>query len=321
MRAPDFWMEGGLLSALLAPIGWLYGVATFVRLAVGRPWRAPVPVVCVGNLTAGGSGKTPVCLNLGRRLKDLNPHYVSRGYGGSEQGPLLVDPDFHDAAQVGDEPLLLSRVAPTWVARNRAAGARAAVAAGAGALILDDGLQNPSLAKDVSLAVVDGGVGFGNERMIPAGPLREPIDIGLKRVDAVVVLGEDKADAADRCAGHFILSARIVPAMPPENFPDQPLLTFAGIGRPEKFFSTLKAMGGDIIEERTFPDHHPYSRNEIQNIWTDAATDGAIPITTEKDIVRVPAELRDGIRVLTIDLEWEHQALLDTFLEGLSNGE
>mgnify|MGYP000638645222 CR=1 FL=1 len=193
MRAPDFWQpgKGGFAAMALAPLGRVYAAAGAARRAAARPWKAPVPVICIGNLVAGGAGKTPVALDFGKRLIDSGEtvHFLSRGYGGTEKGPLRIDPAIHTCQAVGDEPLLLARLAPTWIAADRRLGCQAAVAAGAGIVIMDDGFQNPTTVKDLSVIVIDGGYGFGNGRVMPAGPLREPVAAGLKRAQAVVVIG------------------------------------------------------------------------------------------------------------------------------------
>jgi tetraacyldisaccharide 4'-kinase len=196
VRAPEFWTEDGALARTLAPLAAAYAGAGCLRRALARPVAVSVPVVCVGNLVTGGAGKTPVVLALlgALRQRGETPHALTRGYGGREAGPLRVDPARHDAARVGDEALLLARAAPTWVARDRPAGAKAAVAAGASLVVMDDGFQNPSLQKDLSILVVDGRYGFGNGRVVPAGPLREPLAWGLARADAVVVVGEARED-------------------------------------------------------------------------------------------------------------------------------
>ena len=194
MRAPGFWQKDGLLPRLLAPASLCFAAGGWLRRRLASPQHVEAQVICVGNLVAGGAGKTPVAVAIGERLlaRGATVHFLSRGYGGRERGPLRVEPDRHGAADVGDEPLLLARTAPTWIARDRAAGAAAAVTAGAGVIVMDDGFQNHTLRKDLSLLVVDGGYGFGNKRVMPAGPLREPLASGLGRADAVVLIGTDQ---------------------------------------------------------------------------------------------------------------------------------
>lgn len=308
MRAPDFWRHDGLAAEALAPLGWAWETVGRLRRVLKRPWRAPVPVISVGNLIAGGAGKTPVALAIAAlaACRTRRPHFVSRGYGGREVGPLRIDPARHDARDVGDEPLLLARVAPCWVARDRAAGARAAVAAGAGALILDDAHQNSSLAKDLSLVVIDGGYGFGNDRVMPAGPLRERRDRGIARADAAIIVGEDRSFCARSLPpGLPCLSARLVPTGDYFAIAEQPVLAFAGIGRPAKFFETLREIGCDLVRTQTFPDHHRYCADEIMRLCEQATAEGLIPITTAKDFVRLPPEARPMVRVLEIRLVFD----------------
>lgn len=325
MRSPAFWTRGraSTPARLLSPAGWVWQRVSDLRRAAARPWTAPVPVLCVGNLTAGGAGKTPVVLALLARLRDRGrrPHALSRGYGGRERGPLQVDPERHTAAAVGDEPLLLAAVAPAWVARNRVAGARAAIAAGADCVVLDDGFQNPHLAKTVSLIVVDGGAGFGNGRVIPGGPLRETIASGLARADAVVMVGEDRAGvrarveaAAPRCP---VLPARLEPADEARWLAGQRVLAFAGIGLPAKFFATLRALGAELVATRSFPDHHPYTPDEIMTLCEAAQAAGALPVTTEKDAVRLPPAARAMVRTAPVTLAFDDEAGLDAVLAPL----
>lgn len=332
MKAPAFWSAPpGLLSALLAPLGALYEGAGKLRRARTRSLRLPVPVVCVGNLSAGGTGKTPVVLSLLKLLtaRGMNPHALSRGYGGSATGPLRVDPARHGADAVGDEPLLLARVAPTWVARDRAAGGRAAVAAGAGCIVMDDGHQNPALHKDLSLIVVDGAAGFGNRRVIPAGPLRESVAAGLARADAVIIIGEDfigegahDVARAVTAAGLPLLRARPAPdAGVAAALKGRKVLAFAGIGRPEKFFATLREIGAEVTEAVGFPDHHPFTRREIAALSARAAALNAQLVTTVKDLTRLPADLpadiRDNVAVLPVDLLWSDPAAAEGLLHRL----
>ena len=270
--------------------------------------RAPVPVVCVGNIVVGGAGKTPVAMSLARHLPGT--HFLSHGYGGSERGPLRVDLARHDHRQVGDEALLLARVAPTWVARDRVAGARAAAEGGASCVIMDDGYQDPSLAKDVSLLVVDGHVGFGIKRCVPAGPLREPVEAGLSRAQAVVLVGEDKAGVTALLGGKPILHARLEPEADAGTLAGQRVLAFAGIGRPAKFFQTLQALDVELIDTRAFADHHPYTPAEIDRLAASAAAQEARLVTTAKDFVRLPPERRDEVEVLRIAVVWDDEVAL-----------
>ncbi len=307
-QAPEFWADGGPLSLLLAPLGWGWAAGSALRGVFATSHKAAVPVICVGNLVIGGTGKTPVACSIGHRLPGA--HFLSRGYGGWEKGPLLVNPQRHGAQRVGDEPLLLAEIAPCWVAKDRAAGARMAVAHGATCIVLDDGFQNPSLVKDVSLLVVDGHVGFGSERCIPAGPLREPVRRGLKRATAVVILGEDKHNIAGRVGKLPVLKATVEPEAEASALAGQQVVAFAGIGRPAKFFGTLERLGAKVVEAYSFPDHHPYHPAEIGEMLAVAEKRGVALITTTKDIVRVPAHLREHIAVLQTTVTWEDEAAL-----------
>ncbi|HEU0071511.1 MAG TPA: tetraacyldisaccharide 4'-kinase [Alphaproteobacteria bacterium] len=323
MRAPDFWQSGGALAALLAPAGCLYALGGRWRRAMTTPQSAAMPVICVGNVSAGGTGKTPVVLALAARLAERpglagHVHAVTRGYGGELAGPVKVDPLVHDAWKVGDEPLLLAKAMPTWVARDRIAGATAAVAGGARLLLLDDGLQNPALAKDLSFLVVDGGAGFGNGRVIPAGPLREPLADALARSDAAIIVGEDRQGAAQRIAGLRpdmpVLRARLVPtATSAAAVARKPLIAFAGIGRPEKFFESLRALGCDVRAARSFADHHPYQPKDAEALAKLAADHGAALVTTAKDAVRWPAGFGAPL-TLDVEIAWADEAALDLLL-------
>ncbi len=321
MRAPDFWWlsEGGPAGRLLEPVGLAYGWATARRLRRGRPWRPPVPVVCVGNLVAGGVGKTPVVVDLVRRLvrdHGLAAVVLSRGHGGRARGPVRVEAGGHEAATVGDEPLMMAREDLTvWVARDRAAGARAAVQAGAGALVMDDGFQNPALVKDLALVVVDGRRGFGNGRLIPAGPLREPVPAGLARADAVLVMGEDSAGVARRLpAGLPLLRATLQPGPRSRALAGRPVVAFAGIGDPEKVFRMLRQVGARVVAAHPFADHHPYQGADIQPILDEAFALGAAPVTTAKDAARLPADQRQQVDVLDVAVSWHDESALDALL-------
>jgi tetraacyldisaccharide 4'-kinase len=324
MRAPDFWSESqgplaGLVAGLLAPVGIAFDAAGRLHRAVARPYRAAAPVICVGNLVAGGSGKTPVVLSLAAVLKarGIEPHIVTRGYGGRLAGPLRVDPARHDARAVGDEALLAAARAPCWVARDRAAGVRAAVAAGARAVLLDDGFQNPHVAKDLSLVVVDAEYGFGNGRLMPAGPLRERISCGLARADAVVLLGDDGAAPPSLASrDRPILRAALEPVAG-ERLAGRRVAAFAGIGRPEKFFATLRQVGAELAIERRFPDHHVFRPGEIAALLGEAERVGAQLVTTAKDFARLAPGERAGIAVLEVELCWRDETALTALLAPL----
>ncbi|WP_207461927.1 tetraacyldisaccharide 4'-kinase [Azospirillum sp. SYSU D00513] len=323
MRTPGFWYgtpdtASRLIARSLAPFGALYGLAGRLRMAAATPYRADIPVVCVGNLVAGGAGKTPVALALLEALKarGIAAHALTRGHGGTERGPLRVDPARHGPVEVGDEALLLAAAAPCWVARDRAAGARAAAAQGAPALVMDDGFQNPGLAKDLSLIVVDGAAGFGNGLLIPAGPLREPVAWGLARADAMVVVGEDRTGVAGLAGSLPVLHARLEPDGAGD-LAGRPVLAFAGIGRPEKFFATLEAAGARIVERAAFADHHPYRAGEIARLLERAGDLGALPVTTAKDAVRLDLEARARVRVLPVRAVWRNTGALDALLDRL----
>ena len=315
MRAPAFWAaeRGGTAAAALTPLSWLYRLAAQARAGLIRPVQADIPVVCVGNFTAGGAGKTPTVLALAALLADegIRPHILTRGYGGSERGPLRVDPACHDVRAVGDEALLLARAAPTWLCRDRPAGAAAAAAAGAPLVLMDDGMQNPGLAKDLCLAVVDGGAGIGNGRVLPAGPLREPLATGLRHAHALVLVGPDRHDvlAALGPLDIPVIEAALVPGDGAGTLGQRPVVAFAGIGRPDKFFDTLTECGYTVIARYPFADHHRYKRSEIAAIIEYAKQRGAVPVTTEKDHVRLPTDARAAVRTLSVTLAWRDPAM------------
>jgi tetraacyldisaccharide 4'-kinase len=318
VRAPEFWAQDGAVATFLQPLAWLYGVVGRLRRAWTTPWRAEVPVICIGNLVAGGAGKTPTALAVGRRLleRGVAAHYLSRGYGGRLAGPVRVDPSRQDAGDVGDEPLLLAAAAPTWVARDRVAGAKAAVAAGAGAIVMDDGFQNPGLAKDLSLLVIDDGYGLGNGRVHPAGPLREPAADGLARADGVVLLRTGgSASAPPRPPGRPVLEARLMPRPEAATLRGQRVLAFAGIGRPERFFRTVQELGAELVAYRAFADHHRFREDEIWALVEAARDQDAVPVTTAKDAARLPPPARAMVRVIDVDLEFVVPAELDRLLD------
>jgi len=320
MIAPAFWQHGHrppwLLRPLLWPLSRAYAAATAHRVA--QPgWTAPVPVLCCGNPGAGGAGKTPLALDLAARLlaRGRRPAFLTRGHGGAGQGARRVDPTRHSARDVGDEALLLAAQAPTYAGPDRAATARLAIADGADVLVMDDGLQNPTLAKTRTLMVIDGGAGFGNGRVIPEGPLREPIAAAAARCAAAVLIGPDTTAAGALLPPATpILAARIAPNPSDLAALPQHILAFAGIGRPEKFFATLRQHGHPPRHSLAFPDHHPYTEADLARIRAAAARLDAVPVTTEKDFVRLPEAARAGILQLRIALVWEDATRIDAFL-------
>jgi tetraacyldisaccharide 4'-kinase len=294
MREPDFWWaRPGLLARLLWPVSLIYGAVAAWRMNRSGA-RAGIPVICVGNFTHGGTGKTPTAIGIAKLLaaSGEKPFFLSRGYGGNSAGPIRVDPARHAAADVGDEPLLLARAAPVIVSRDRVKGAELAKSSGATMIVMDDGLQNPSLAKDLSVAVVDGRRGFGNGLVFPAGPLRAPLQTQFAHVQALLLIGKGPgaAQAAEisRDNGCALLRARLEPAADAiKAIGRRKVFAFAGIGDPEKFFATLASAGIEAQVEESFADHHPYSEADALRILARSEGEKLIPITTEKDLVRL----------------------------------
>lgn len=329
MKAPGFWNRPpdapGLAARLLMPLACLTAAATARRVARGGAYRAAVPVICVGNLTAGGAGKTPTVVAILDALaaRGVPAAVVSRGHGGRRAGPLRVDPARHDAAGVGDEPLLLAAFAPVVVARDRAAGVRMAeTLPGVRVVVLDDGFQNPSVVRDLSVVVADAATGFGNGRCLPAGPLREPVAAGLARADILLSLGDAAAQAVFRRRwGHLIrlphLTGAVQPLATGMHWAGTPLLAFAGIARPGKFFDTLRGLGADLRATVPLDDHQPLPDALLARLDRQAAALGAHLVTTEKDAVRLPPAWRGRVLTLPVRLRPDDPAALAGMLDGV----
>jgi tetraacyldisaccharide 4'-kinase len=321
MRAPAFWWrERGLRARLLRPLGAIYGAISGRRLRRAGT-SAGIPVVCIGNLTLGGAGKTPAALAIAQMLAGAGaaPGFLTRGYGGRTLGPLRVDPAGHSPGEVGDEALLLAAAFPTIVARDRVAGAKAARETGAEIVVMDDGFHNPTLQKDFSILVVDGARGIGNGFVFPAGPLRAPLEAQLRRADALIFVGEGRPPALIEAAekrGIPIFPARLLPdAAAVAALAGKGLLAYAGIGHPDKFFATLRACGADVRGEISFADHHPYSEHDMRALIAEAERGGLALITTAKDWVRLPdnelgRELRARSAVLPVTMVFDNPAAL-----------
>lgn len=322
MRAPEFWYTAperpDIRARLLSPFGAIYAHATARRVAQPPEVKTDCPVVCIGNLSVGGTGKTPTAISLASRIGE-GVHIVSRGYGGRAPGPLRVDERQHDAAEVGDEPLLLSAFAPTWVSRDRAAGARAAEKAGARAILLDDGFQNPSVAKNLSILVADAAQGFGNGRVLPAGPLREPVAAGMARANLVLTIGDHDAQARFTSNwGHAVtlprVTGKLVPLPTGMPWDGLRVLAFAGIGHPEKFFRTLRGMGANLVRAEPLDDHQPLTEALMKRLEIEAKALSAQLVTTEKDAVRLPQSFRQKVLTLPVRLEIDDDAALSKAL-------
>lgn len=326
MREPRFWARdvdprsreaAPLLRFLLTPLAWIYAEATHRRIARGEPLKVRPNVICVGNLTAGGVGKSPIVAALRdhfTKTTDLRVATLSRGYKGKLKGPLKVDPAVHTSHDVGDEPLMLAKSGEAWIGADRAATGQMMSNNGVDIIVMDDGHQNPGLHKDFSFVVVDASAGFGNGHVIPKGPLREPVAEGLSRADAIIVMGYGEPPEEIASSGLPVFEAVIAAKETP---PEQPYVAFAGIGRPEKFFDTLKALGVDVRDAVPFPDHHTFTAGDLNYLERLANDYNATLITTDKDLARLSPDQREGIISLPVEVIFERRADLDKMLENV----
>jgi tetraacyldisaccharide 4'-kinase len=319
MKPPKFWQQKkSFLGSCLQPLAMLYQSMTHARIHKVPVYTAKLPVICIGNATLGGSGKTPVVQALADLLKEngKQPAILLRGYGGNETGPLAVDPAIHDVARVGDEALLHAEHATTVVAADRVAGAHLIEKdAWTTHIVMDDGLQNPSLKKDLSFLVTNGENPFGNERVFPAGPLREPVDDAIRRVQAVIVIGDDRQHLATRFGFLLPIFYAALEPSPAGEFKGKSVLAFAGIGRPQNFFDSLVKTGVQIGVQHTFPDHYAYRPRDVEKLLRHAEKNNLLPITTRKDWIRLPKTYQDRIRVLDVALVWREPHAIAEFLK------
>jgi tetraacyldisaccharide 4'-kinase len=318
MNPPKFWFETpAFFAKLLYPLSLIYQALHRLRWYLTTPVKSSIPIICIGNTGLGGAGKTPTALALGKVFDDLaiSCKYLTRGYGGSEQGPLLVNSLYHKASQVGDEPLLLAKRHPTIMAKNRVKGLSLIKEKNTQVILMDDGYQNPSLEKKLHFLVIDGQRGFGNGLVFPAGPLRETLPMAFERASAIILIGEASEPVKEYLKSLTcpVFKAKLT-IIPPSTLEGK-LYAFAGIGFPEKFFSSLKTKGFDVIETASFVDHHVYDDVECQALQRKSRSLGATLVTTEKDYVRLNASQKRFVTPIPLVLEWENEEAIKAFLK------
>ncbi len=306
IKTPHFWRSKNIVAITLVPISFVYGVFSYLVQKIKIPYKSKLPVICVGNITAVGDGKTPLCIEVIKILKEMGfqPAVISRGYGGSNSEAIKVDCKIHDYTLVGDEPLLISRYAPVYVSKNKKHAIKLAEKDNIDILIMDDGLQSRSIYKDASLLVIDGLTGLGNKLLIPAGPLRQRLSSIVKKIDAIVLIGEDKNNL-ESDLGNKVLRANIVTILPIEASRKK-VIAFAGIAYPEKFFLSLEKMNCTIVRKYNFADHYPYLNQDLEEMIKEANQLQALLITTEKDYIRIPEVYKPLIKILPMELEFAY---------------
>ena len=324
LKTPEFWFRpenstAPIQEALLSPFCSIYQFGHKTNLSITKTNSIAIPVICVGNVTVGGSGKTPVCLAINTLIKKhnlaTNPFFLTRGYGGKDKGPRRIE-DHDDAKTVGDEPLLLVKHSNTIISKDRYKGALLAHEYGANCIIMDDGLQNQMLKKDISFMVINGTMGFGNEKTLPAGPLRELLDYALNRIDAAIIIGDDERNIEKKLTGNLpVFEADIMPRPEKEIDNEQPYIAFCGLAYPQKFYDTLEKSKINVIETQSFPDHYLYNNNDLNQLKERAKNKKAKLITTEKDHVRLPDHIKNEIDTLPVKLLWRKENDILGFLK------
>jgi len=322
LSPPAFWQKAapGWQARALRPVSFLFDTVGLVRAVRARPATASIPVLCCGNLSVGGTGKTILVRDLAARLaaRGERPHILSRGYGGRLSGPLRVDVHHHTAQDVGDEPFMLAQDFPVWIGGNRAETAHLATEAGATCLIMDDGLQNTTLRQTMRLVTVDGAVGLGNGQTLPAGPLREPVSRGLMRADGVIIIGRDDAHLTNHLPSSIaVLSARLIPSATIRRLQGKQIIAFAGIGRPSKFFDMLREAGAPPMRSIAFDDHHAYTERDCRRLSVLARQPRTALVTTRKDWVKLPVWLQEDVSVIDVELLWTDPEAPERLLDQL----
>ena len=321
LKAPKFWYKkkGTFYSSLLFPLSLLFRFGTKIRNIISIKKKSPIPVICIGNIVVGGAGKTPVSLKIGELLIEAgyNPNFISKGYAGLIKENTLVQ-SWHSPSSVGDESILLSEVAPTWIGNDRIKSFHLAKKNGADCLIMDDGFQNPSIEKDFSIVVINAEQEFGNKRVMPSGPLRESIKRGISRSNMVVVIGDITAKIKKDIPSQTpIFQAKFTIKDNNKLFKGKDITAFAGIAYPEKFFNSLEEQGAKIVKKITYPDHHIYNENDLLDLAENANKTKSILVTTRKDFVRIPKTYRPMINTLDGEISFENQKVLTEILSNL----
>ena len=321
LKAPKFWYKNKdtFFSRALYPFSLLFRLGTKIRNIINISNKSPLPIICIGNIVVGGAGKTPVALKIGKILiqAGYNPHFISKGYAGIIKTNTLVE-SWHSPKSVGDEPLLLSKIAPTWIGTNRNNSIKLAHNKGGDCIIMDDGFQNPTIYKDYSIIVINSSQEFGNKRVIPSGPLRESIKRGMSRTNLIIVIGETTEELLKVIPEHIpIICANFKINNKNKIFKGQKITAFAGIAYPEKFFNSLRDQGAKIVKEITYPDHHIFDENDLLDLAEVANKTKSILVSTQKDFVRIPKSYRALVNTLEGEIVFENEDLIREILSNI----